>query len=649
MKKAQELQDRIQGVKNSMEDMDSDGNTSDYSDTDNDDDYDNVEVDILEKGKKAIMKTVGLDDDNNKSNQSIKQKGLFGMKFMQEAAARARENAKNEAGELIDSMSKQEQALRKNKDKKQIDSFIDDADHMWDDNDKDSNSGSDSDPDNNEQSENDADEVDALGNIDEDNTVTGKAAKLLAKRKLKDMKHSNNDNKDSNQGRFKFGGQVNANDNNGNKNNKNKKARTEDNMNSVNTNKNEKSTVQVSIDDQVEVQLHTNKKNNNKNTTTAKEDDKKDTTATTTTSNPWLSQGGVSIYSMSNADKDGTNNPTNVVIGNQDASNPWLQNTFSTGEKSGGRHAASKRASQQTKEHDDMNVHVDVNAALNSIASIVDKHSESTLHKNASKDNTIAKKGKNDTYVAKLPSNTATVATTTTTSTTEEDTTSNKKDNNKNKKSKTSNAIPEDEQAELIRRAFTGYGVTEEDIAQEKEEENQALKEAEEAALSATKKKGDRKMDGMSGWGNWSGLGAEMFNTVEKKKFKPSSTATALQSNVTSKQQQTNDGIKRNDATNSKVIISQKRDRKLASHQVDNIPHPFKSREQYEAFLKQPVGKEWNTMASATDLTKPEWTTRTGTIIQPIAYAKVKRGEGVEVARSASKVASSGQGKSRVR
>ena len=54
------------------------------------------------------------------------------------------------------------------------------------------------------------------------------------------------------------------------------------------------------------------------------------------------------------------------------------------------------------------------------------------------------------------------------------------------------------------------------------------------------------------------------------------------------------------------VILSEKRDKKLAKLQAATVPYPFTSREQYERSLRAPVGKEWNTSTTVSYMTKPE-------------------------------------------
>lgn len=50
------------------------------------------------------------------------------------------------------------------------------------------------------------------------------------------------------------------------------------------------------------------------------------------------------------------------------------------------------------------------------------------------------------------------------------------------------------------------------------------------------------------------------------------------------------------------------------------MPYPFTSREQYEAAMAQPVGKEWNTRTMSSQMAKPKVVTRAGVIIEPLKY-----------------------------
>ncbi len=62
----------------------------------------------------------------------------------------------------------------------------------------------------------------------------------------------------------------------------------------------------------------------------------------------------------------------------------------------------------------------------------------------------------------------------------------------------------------------------------------------------------------------------------------------------------------RKDSHLAGVIISEKRDKKLAKYQADKVPYPFTSREQYERSLRTTVGPEWNTPSTFSELTRPD-------------------------------------------
>jgi hypothetical protein len=133
---------------------------------------------------------------------------------------------------------------------------------------------------------------------------------------------------------------------------------------------------------------------------------------------------------------------------------------------------------------------------------------------------------------------------------------------------------------------------------------------------------------------------------VVKPSALAAATAGAAQAKRAAQAGQQGQQQQRRDAKLGSILISERRDRKLAGHQAGTVPFPFTSREAYERSLRQPVGPEWNSADATAELTRPEVVTRAGQIIAPIAYARVKRGEGQAAARASSAVASVGQGKS---
>lgn len=46
------------------------------------------------------------------------------------------------------------------------------------------------------------------------------------------------------------------------------------------------------------------------------------------------------------------------------------------------------------------------------------------------------------------------------------------------------------------------------------------------------------------------------------------------------------------------VIINEQRDKKFKKYMVQDLPHPFKSKQEFEAQMEVPIGKEWNTNAT---------------------------------------------------
>jgi hypothetical protein len=51
----------------------------------------------------------------------------------------------------------------------------------------------------------------------------------------------------------------------------------------------------------------------------------------------------------------------------------------------------------------------------------------------------------------------------------------------------------------------------------------------------------------------------------------------------------------RADHGKANIIISEKRDKKLAKYQVKDLPYPYTSRAQFERSMEAPLGSEWNT------------------------------------------------------
>lgn len=93
------------------------------------------------------------------------------------------------------------------------------------------------------------------------------------------------------------------------------------------------------------------------------------------------------------------------------------------------------------------------------------------------------------------------------------------------------------------------------------------------------------------------------------------------------------------DAAKKGVVISEKFDKKAAKYQTAHVPFGYDGkREVYEASLRQPLGRQYNTDASFRNLTRPEVLKHAGVILQPLARSTAKhdeeeRGKGVRSVR----------------
>eukprot|EP00049_Salpingoeca_infusionum_P006711 m.110401 g.110401 ORF g.110401 m.110401 type:complete len:992 (-) comp13402_c0_seq1:224-3199(-) len=148
-----------------------------------------------------------------------------------------------------------------------------------------------------------------------------------------------------------------------------------------------------------------------------------------------------------------------------------------------------------------------------------------------------------------------------------------------------------EEQLELIRDAFAGDNVVEEDFAAEKE----ALVDAQ------TIKDEDVTLPG---WGTWGGNG--LATTFPKKRIVKKAPEQAP----------------RRDGKLKNVIINEKTDKKLQKRLVANVPFPFKTMDQFERSVRAPVGREWATDKVHRQSIRPKIETEAGAIIAPMKLTK---------------------------
>ena len=73
------------------------------------------------------------------------------------------------------------------------------------------------------------------------------------------------------------------------------------------------------------------------------------------------------------------------------------------------------------------------------------------------------------------------------------------------------------------------------------------------------------------------------------------------------------------------VMISERRIKTAAKYKVADIPHPYKTREEYERSMTMPIGEEWNASTVVKNNTAPEIKTRAGRLIEPMKLAKKRK------------------------
>ena len=160
----------------------------------------------------------------------------------------------------------------------------------------------------------------------------------------------------------------------------------------------------------------------------------------------------------------------------------------------------------------------------------------------------------------------------------------------------TTKATKQKTQSELVQMAFAVDEDVEAAFAREK---NQLTGEE----LNGGKKKEPVLM----GWGSWTGAGAKVPR--KKKQIKKAKKNTS-----------TTGG--RQDKHLKYVIISEKRNKRAAKYLVPTLPHQYENKQQYERSLRNPIGPEWNTSDAHAKMTRPKVIAKSGNVIAPIKMSK---------------------------
>jgi len=168
------------------------------------------------------------------------------------------------------------------------------------------------------------------------------------------------------------------------------------------------------------------------------------------------------------------------------------------------------------------------------------------------------------------------------------------------------------DQAEAVERAFGVDADAEKEFANEK-------------FATENPEFGKEEINTLPGWGSWGGEGVRKSRPKSKRSKGDNNSSTVGEAE---KKQKKRKGP-------NHVIVNTKRNKKAKKYSVPHIPYPFTSKRQYEMSLRQPLGRDWNTLKSYQAMTKPEVITKAGAIINPISVKELKRHETAEKQRKA--------------
>ena len=145
---------------------------------------------------------------------------------------------------------------------------------------------------------------------------------------------------------------------------------------------------------------------------------------------------------------------------------------------------------------------------------------------------------------------------------------------------------------------------------------------AEEELEMHDKALGRDSLDGagfLPGWGTWGG-----------EDGKPTKLPTWVSEAAARAKKRKDTYLKnRADARMSHAIITERADKKLGEMQVSQVPYGYgNSAQVYDAVMRQPLGRDWNSDASFRNFTRPAVLTKKGVAIQPLKVGQVLVAEG---------------------
>jgi U3 small nucleolar RNA-associated protein 14 len=156
-------------------------------------------------------------------------------------------------------------------------------------------------------------------------------------------------------------------------------------------------------------------------------------------------------------------------------------------------------------------------------------------------------------------------------------------------------------QADLVAAAFAGDDVGADFAAAKAAEAGAELPDPDAAVAAAG-------LD-MPGWGAWAASSA------------PRRAAAAAAVRSAAERDRAAAASRRRDARLPGVILSERWDKKAAKYATPAVPHPFPDAAAYEASMRAPLGRDFNTDASFRDAVRPALITAPGAIIKPARFS----------------------------
>jgi len=117
----------------------------------------------------------------------------------------------------------------------------------------------------------------------------------------------------------------------------------------------------------------------------------------------------------------------------------------------------------------------------------------------------------------------------------------------------------------------------------------------------------------LKGWGSWAGIG------IKEKKVNPDLELKRKIQKIEELKRQRKDGKLDN------VILHEERNKLVKKYLVRDLPHPYKSADQFDYVQGVPLGPEWNFLRNHQKLVKPKVITKAGEIIAPIQAPKNRK------------------------